>query len=77
MSPVLLRNATGRQPVVRIASCLKSGNTWTRLLANFLADSEQAVPINELGAVYLVRNPLDVTVSWAFHCGCDPREAAC
>ena len=138
-------NAAGRRPIVWIASYLKSGNTWTRLLlANFLAGSEQAVPINDLGAalpgvqpherhwfdkvtglsssectrdeieslrpaalrawaaevagerqfckvhdalhdtaagepmfpedvtagaIYLVRNPLDVAVSWAFHCG--------
>ena len=137
--------ADGRRPFVWLASYLKSGNTWTRLLlANFLADSEQAVHINDLwkalpnirpcerdwfdrmtglsssdftddevepllpaalracaagagggrrfckvhdalhdtaageplfpedvsaGAVYLVRNPLDVAVSWAFHRG--------
>ncbi len=135
----------GRQPFVWLASYLKSGNTWTRLLlANFLADSEQPVPINGIdtvlpgfyphdrrwfdevtglsssectddeveslrpaalravaadaagerqfckvhdalhetaageplfpadvtaGAIYLVRNPLDVAVSWAFHVG--------
>ena len=135
----------GRQPFVWLASYLKSGNTWTRLLlANFLADSEQPVPINDIdtvlpgfgphdrrwfdevtglsssectddeveslrpaalravaadaagerqfckvhdalydtaageplfptdvtaGAIYLVRNPLDVAVSWAFHVG--------
>ena len=133
--------ADGRRPFVWLASYLKSGNTWTRLLlANFLADSEQAVNINHIlealpgfhpcdrgwfdratglsssdctndeieplrpaalrahaaeaaggrqfckvhdalhdtalfpedvsaGAVYLVRNPLDVAVSWAFHVG--------
>ena len=137
--------ADGRRPFVWLASYLKSGNTWTRLLlANFLADSEQAVDINDLwealpgispcdrdwfdratglpssdctddeveplrpaalrahaaaaaggrqfcrvhdalhdtaageplfpadvsaGAVYLVRNPLDVAVSLAFHFG--------
>ena len=136
--------ADGR-PFVWLASYLKSGNTWTRLLlANFLADSEQAVHINHIGeplpgilpcdrdwfdratglsssdctddeveplrpaalracaaeagggrrfckvhdalhdtaageplfpedvsagAVCLVRNPLDVAVSWAFHVG--------
>ena len=135
----------GRRPFVWLASYPKSGNTWTRLLlANFLADSEQAVDINDLwealpgispcdrdwfdratglpssdctddeveplrpaalrahaaaaaggrqfcrvhdalhdtaageplfpadvsaGAVYLVRNPLDVAVSLAFHFG--------
>ena len=137
--------ADGRRPFVWLASYPKSGNTWTRLLlANFLADSEQAVHINHLrkalpgimlcargwfdratglsssdftddeveplrpaalraraaeagggrrfckvhdalhdtaageplfpedvsaGAVCLVRNPLDVAVSWAFHVG--------
>ena len=137
--------ADGRRPFVWLASYLKSGNTWTRLLlANFVADSEQAVRINHVhetllgiqpcvrdwfdratglsssdftddeieplrpaafraraaeavggrrfckvhdalhdtaageplfpedvsaGAVYLVRNPLDVAVSWAFHAG--------
>ena len=41
--------ADGRRPFVWLASYLKSGNTWTRLLlANFLADSEQAVHINDL-----------------------------
>ena len=138
------RRADGRRPFVWLASYMKSGNTWTRLLlANFVADSEQAVRINDLrealpsiysydrdwfdraaglsssdftddeveplrpaalraraaeaagrrfckvhdalhdtaagepllpedvsaGAVYLVRNPLDVAVSWAFHAG--------
>ena len=134
-----------RRPFVWLASYLKSGNTWARLLlANFLADSEQAVHINRIddalpgfhpcardwfdrvtglpssdctddeveplrpaalrahaaetaggrqfckvhdalhdtsageplfpedvsaGAVYLVRNPLDVAVSLAFHFG--------
>ena len=38
-------NAAGRRPFVWLTSHLKSGNTWTRLLlANFLADSEQACP---------------------------------
>ena len=135
----------GRRPFVWLASYMKSGNTWTRLLlANFLADAEQAVDINRIdkalpsihpcdrdwfdratglsssdctdeevepllpaalrahaaeeaggrqfckvhdalrdtaageplfpadvsaGAVYLVRNPLDVAVSLAFHLG--------
>ena len=138
-------NAAGRRPFIWLASYMKSGNTWTRLLlANFLAASERAVSINDLGAVlpggsahdrrafeevtglsssectddeveslrpaalravaaeaagerlfckvhdalhetaageplfpadvtagaiYLVRNPLDVAVSWAFHVG--------
>ena len=40
---------TVRRPFVWLASYLKSGNTWTRLLlANFLADSEQAVHINRI-----------------------------
>ena len=146
MTVAALRGSGGRpRPFVWLASYPKSGNTWTRLLlANFLADSEQAVNINHLwealpgiypaardwfdrvtglsssdytddeveplrpaafraraaeaaggrlffkvhdalhdtaageplfpedvsaGAVYLVRNPLDVAVSWAFHNG--------
>ena len=144
-APRCADRADGRRPFVWLASYLKSGNTWTRLLlANFLADAEQAVDINRIdralpgiypcdrdwfdraaglpssdcaddeveplrpaalrahaaettggrqfcrvhealhdtaageplfpadvsaGAVYLVRNPLDVAVSWAFHVG--------
>ena len=144
-APRCADRADVRRPFVWLASYPKSGNTWTRLLlANFLADSEQAVHINRIdkalpgiypcdrdwfdratglpssdctddevepllpaalrahvaetggerrfckvhdalhdtaageplfpedvsaGAVYLVRNPLDVAVSWAFHVG--------
>ena len=144
-APRCADRADGRRPFVWLASYLKSGNTWTRLLlANFLADAEQAVDINRIdtalpgiypcdrdwfdratglsssdctddeieplrpaalraqaaetiggrqfcrvhealhdtsageplfpedvsaGAVYLVRNPLDVAVSLAFHVG--------
>ena len=43
-APPCADRADGRRPFVWLASYLKSGNTWTRLLlANFLADSEQAV----------------------------------
>ena len=39
----------GLRHLVRLASCPKSGNTWTRMfLASFLADSEQPVSINEV-----------------------------
>ena len=144
-APPGANRADARRPFVWLASYLKSGNTWTRLLlANFLADAEQAVDINRIdtalpgiypcdrdwfdratglsssdctdgeieplrpaalrahaadaggarqfckvhdalrdtaageplfpadvsaGAVYLVRNPLDVAVSWASHVG--------
>ena len=45
-------NAAGRRPFIWLASYMKSGNTWTRLLlANFLAASERAVSINDLGTV--------------------------
>ena len=138
------RPIAGRGRFVWLASYPKSGNTWFRmLLANLLADSDRAVPLNTLlfraaidngrfgelagvafddlnweemdrlipaflrldlakssalrprrlyrkvhsayvvnragkalfpndataGAVYIVRNPLDVAASWAFHSG--------
>ena len=48
-APPCADRADVRRPFVWLASYLKSGNTWTRLLlANFLADSEQAVRINDL-----------------------------
>ena len=55
-------NATGRRPFVWLASYLylKSGNTWTRLLlANFLADSEQAVHINRVDEALPGFHPCD------------------
>ena len=49
-----------RRPFVWLASYLKSGNTWTRLLlANFLADSEQAVHINRIGKALPGFHPCD------------------
>ena len=52
--------ADGRRPFVWLASYLKSGNTWARLLlANFLADSEQAVHINRIGEALPELHPCD------------------
>ena len=90
-------NATDRRPVVWIASYLKSGSTWTRLLRAWAAEvagERQFCKVHDAlhdtaagepmfpedvtaGAICLVRNLLDMAVSWAFHCGYDPREAAC
>ena len=52
--------AAGRRPFVWLASYPKSGNTWTRLLlANFLADSEQAVRINHISEALPGVQPCD------------------
>ena len=48
-APRCADRANVRRPFVWLASYPKSGNTWTRLLlANFVADSEQAVHINHI-----------------------------
>ena len=59
-APRCADRADGRRPLVWLASYLKSGNTWTRLLlANFLADAEQAVHINRIDEALPGFHPCD------------------
>ena len=59
-APHCADRADVRRPFVWLASYMKSGNTWTRmLLANFLADSEQAVDINRIGGALPGFHPCD------------------
>lgn len=56
--------------IVWLASYPKSGNTWTRAflhnLVHVTAGEKRAQKINE---IYIVRNPLDVAISYAHHLG--------
>ena len=59
-APPCADRADVRRPFVWLASYPKSGNTWTRLLlANFLADAEQAVRINRIGEALPGFHPSD------------------
>ena len=59
-APRCADRADVRRPFVWLASYPKSGNTWTRLLlANFLADAEQAVRINRIGKALPGFHPSD------------------
>ena len=59
-APPCADRADLRRPFVWLASYPKSGNTWTRLLlANFLADAEQAVDINRIGETLPGIHPCD------------------
>lgn len=41
----------------------------------FLADGSPLIPSEGIKAIYILRNPLDVAVSYSFHCDCDFDEA--